>query len=470
MLNYIWLGLILAAVVIGGYKGLMPEVTTAAFDSARMAVMTLALPLLGVMALWLGIMRLAEKSGFIFIMARAVRPLMRFLFPEVPANHPAMGAMILNISANMLGLGNAATPFGLKAMKHLDELSPTPGVATNSMCTFLVINTSSVVLLSSGAMGVMAAGGATIPTAFVGTALIATFCSTTVGLFAVKFMERLPMYRIPAVTAAAPATPPPLPSPEAEAARPGAAAVELPGVPQSDPEAEAETARPKSLPGWGLGVLAVFLLAFAGLFLVQLFPVLDIFPGAHGRSANEENTAGLFVRVIETIGILAIPFIISFFVLYAALCRVSVYEEFVEGAKEGFHIAVRIIPYLVAILVAIGMFRAADGIEVISFLLKPLLEFLRFPVELLPIALLRPLSGSGTLALLGDLVATHGPDSALARTGATIAGSTETTFYVLAVYFGSVGIRRTRHAVPAGLIADVTGITAAVIVASLVFG
>lgn len=463
MLNYIWLGLVLAAVMIGGYKGLMPEVTAAAFDSARMAVMDLALPLVGVMALWLGMMRLAEKSGFIMIIARAVRPIMRFLFPEVPANHPAMGAMIMNIAANMLGLGNAATPFGLKAMKHLDTLAPRPGVATNSMCTFLVINTSSVTLVSSSAVGLMAAAGAVRPTAFIGTALVATICSTAAGLIAVKFLEKLPIYRVPA---------------EAKAKTPVLAAAgrrgDSPSLPEEteppQPEAAPEATRPQTMPAWGKLVLGVFLIAFAYLFVAQAFPTLNLLPGGAPQDGVSEESRGLFVQTIDAIGTLAIPFIISFFALYAALCRINVYEEFVEGAKEGFDIAIRIIPYLVAILVAIGMLRAAEGLELLEAGIGPLLELLRFPVELLPLSLMRPLSGSGSLALLGDLIATHGPDSVIARIGATISGSTETTFYVLAVYFGSVGIRRTRHAVPAGLIADATGVVVAVIVASLVFG
>lgn len=468
MLNYIWLGLILAAVFIGGWKGLMPEVTKAAFDYARVSVMDLALPLAGVMALWLGMMRLAEKSGFIVVLARALRPIMRFLFPEVPVNHPAMGGMIMNIAANMLGLGNAATPFGLKAMKDLDKLSTTPGVATNAMCTFLVINTSSVTLISSSAVGLMAAGGAVQPTAFVGTALIATTCSTTAGLIAVKFLEKLPMYRMPVALAPAAAVP----------AGSAASSSTDSNVPKTDDEAgtgndPADTAafeleEGEPLRAWARWILVAFVAIFLLLFLGQLFPSVRSAIGL--AAAAGEPSASIFVRVIDAIGTLAIPFILSFFALYAALAKVNVYEEFVEGAKEGFQIAIRIIPYLVAILVAIGMFRAADGLKVIGDCLGPVLTVLRFPVELLPLSLMRPLSGSGSLALLGDLIATHGPDSFLARAGATISGSTETTFYVLAVYFGSVGVRRTRHAVPAGLIADAAGIIVAVIVATIAFG
>jgi spore maturation protein SpmA len=454
MLNYIWLGLILAAVLIGGYNDVMDKVTTAAFDSARTAVMTLALPLAGLMALWLGIMRLAEKSGFIHILASGIRPLMRWLFPEVPANHPANGAMIMNLAANMLGLSNAATPLGLKAMKHLETLSPQPGVATNAMCTFLVLNTSSVQLIAATTVGLLAAAGSVMPTAFIPTALAASFCATVAGIAAVKFLEKLPMYRMPDFPAG--------PAVDAE--------IETTGG-----EDAAALVRPPPLHLWKKTVLVLLLLFFVFLFLAQLFPQID----PRGAAAAGAATPGLaeagpegpfYKRVVDAIALLAIPFILAFFTLFAALSRVNVYEEFVEGAKEGFHIAVRIIPYLVAILVAIGMFRASEGMALLETILSPLLTALHFPVDVLPIAVMRPLSGSGTLGLLSDLITTHGPDSLIARIGATIAGSTETTFYVLAVYFGSVGIRRTRHAVPAGLFADAVGITAAVIIATLVFG
>lgn len=456
MLNFIWLGLILAAVLIGGFNGTMEQVTTSAINSAETAVMKLALPLIGVMALWLGIMRLAEQSGFIFILARGIRPAMRWLFPEVPADHPATGSMILNIAANMLGLGNAATPFGIRAMKDLSTLAPRPGVATNAMCTFLVINTSSVQLVSATTVSLMAAAGSATPTAFIGTALLATICSTTAGLFAVKLLEKLPMYR--------------LRDEKTENLDPQAEA----NLPQAPPEADAMASLPKPafLAPWKKAVLALFLVFFGYLFLAQLFPALQFYPLSEAALTNGESPAAksLFIRLIDSLALLAIPFILAFFTLFAALSRVSVYEEFVEGAKEGFQIAIRIIPYLVAIMVAIGMFRGAGGIELVSSLLQPVLDVIRVPAEILPLAIMRPLSGSGSLGLLGDLFAVHGPDSFISRMGATIAGSTETTFYVLAVYFGSIGIRRTRHAVPAGLIADFVGICAAIIIATIVFG
>ncbi len=474
MLNYIWLGLILAAVVIGGATGRMEEVTGGALDSARMAVMNIALPLAGVMALWLGIMKLAEKSGIIYLIAAAIRPALGKLFPDIPREHPALGAIVMNIAANMLGLGNAATPFGIKAMRYLDQLSPTPGVATNAMCTLLAINTSSVQLVSLTTVGIFVAAGSAMPTAFIGTALVATICSTTVGIIAVKTLEKLPVFRMRAPT-------------EAEMEKFRAEA----GDPADD-EAALTMARPGPMAWWKKGVLILFFAGFGFLFASELhFPlqfwsetVENIMPhenrdddvdntneAAEAAHSEERRNPALqvFSTVMEAMALLAIPFLVGFFPLFASLQGVKVYEEFVEGAKEGFQVAVRIIPYLVAILIAIGMFREAGGIELLGVILGPFLLMVGFPVDLLPIAIMRPLSGSGTLGLLGDVVATHGPDSFTARAAGTMAGSTETTFYVLAVYFGAVGVHRTRHAVPAGLLADLAGVIAAVTVATIVF-
>jgi spore maturation protein SpmA len=416
MLNYIWLALVVLAVLMGGQAGRLAEVTTAAFEACKTAVMTIALPLAGIMALWLGMMKLAEKSGLVSILARALRPVLTWLFPDVPANHPAMGAIVMNTAANMLGLSNAATPLGLRAMQDLEKLNPRPGTATNAMCTFLAINTSSVQLIPATTVAILAAAGAKNPTQIIGTAFFATCCSTLAGIVAVKFFEKLPMYALP------PSTPP--------------------------------------LAWWATVVLLVFAAAF--VYFGWQFSAL---PDQAGR--------GLLVRVVDSISYVAIPFLLAFFPLYAALRGIKVYEEFVEGAKEGFEVAVRIIPYLVAIIAAVAMFRAAGGIDLITRALGPALAAINFPPDLLPLALMRPLSGSGANGLFAELVrpdGPHGPDSLIAQMGATIMGSTETTFYVIAVYFGSVAIRRTRHAVPAGLCADLAGITASVIICNLVFG
>jgi spore maturation protein SpmA len=431
-------------------------VTGSAFEACKTAVMTLALPLAGVMALWLGVMRLAEKSGLIHVLARALRPILRRLFPDVPSNHPAMGSMVMNMAANMLGLANAATPLGLRAMQDLEKLNPRPGVATNAMCTFLAINTSSIQLIPATTVGILAAAGSIQPTAIIGTAFLATVCSTTVAIVAVKLLEKLPLYALPAA-------PPPAPTEDLE------------------PRDDAESAPPAPIHGGWLAALAVagagfttvfFFMAFLPAQFAELANATRTFLGAGEEpftpTPGWEGKAPL-ARAVETISLLAIPVILTLFPLYAAARRVPVYEEFVEGAKEGFQVAIRIIPYLVAILVAVGMFRAAGGIDLLARLFSPILTPLQFPTELLPLVVMRPLSGSGANGIFAELVATHGPDSLLARTGASIMGSTETTFYVIAVYFGSVAVRRTRHAVPAGLLADFAGVTASILICRLVF-
>lgn len=433
MLNYIWLGLVLAAVVLGGFNDRLKEVTDASFTAAKTAVLETALPLIGITALWLGVMRLAERAGMVQSLARLLQPVLRWLFPDVPARHPAMGSMLMNLSANMIGLTNAATPLGLRAMNDLEKLNRHPGTATNAMCTFLALNTGSVQLLPTTAIGIMAAAGSLHPTAIVGTALLATMASSAAGLIAVKSLERLSAYRLP---------PAPTPLPD-------------PGHEEDDVDV---VATPPAIPG-----ARIVLVALLTLFVWLLWRLLSGAPA-------EEASGGAFVRFMNAVSLLAIPFFLAFFPLYAALRRVPVYEEFVEGAKEGFQVAVRIIPYLVAMLVAVGMFRAAGGIDLIAWGLGPLLEWLGFPTDLLPMTLMRPLSGSGTIGLFRELVSVHGPDSLVSRMGGTILGSTETTLYVVAVYFGAVNIQRTRHAVPAGLIADLAGVIASVAVCWAVFG
>lgn len=436
MLNYIWLGLVLASIVLSAItlgqnpdSTIIKDVGDAAFAACETAVMKLALPLIGLMALWLGIMRLAEKSGLVVSLARVLRPLMTRLFPDVPAEHPAMGSMLMNIAANMLGLANAATPLGLRAMQQLEKLNPRPGTATNAMCTFLAINTSSVQLIPATTVAYMIAAGATTATNIIGPAFIATLCSTIVGVTAVKLLARLPGYKLPPIPAS------------------GRGAME--GVSDA-PEAPAP-----DLTALGWAVLSAFLALFAylGYLLVQ---------------QNNEDSA--FVAFMKAVSLLAVPFMLSFFPLFAALKRVPVYEEFVEGAKDGFNVAVRIIPFIVAILVAIGMFRAAGGIDLLGRALGPTLSAIGFPVELLPLVLMRPLSGGGSSGIFNELIREVGPDSLIAKMAGCIMGSTETTFYVIAVYFGSVAIRRTRHAVPAGLLADATGVIASIIVCRFFFG
>ena len=440
MLNYIWLALVLLAVVIGGVTGHLKEVTDGAFDGARTAV-TIALGLIGIMALWLGVMRLAERAGLIQKLARGLRPVMRRLFPGVPDDHPAMGSMLMNMAANMLGLGNAATPLGLRAMGDLETLNPHPGTATNAMCTFLAINTSSVQLIPTTAIAILVAAGSTKPTAIVGTALLATLCAATVAVTSVKLLEKVPWFRV----------------------RPHEVATRAePVVKAAQPPIEQVVPR---LPGWGRVVLALLSIFFLALFVRQVFPELLGLPGGPSTPS-----ASYFVRSVSALSILAIPLLISFFILYAALCRLKVYDEFVEGAKEGFGVILKIIPFLVTMLVAIGMFKGAGGIDLLARILSPVLTPLHFPTDLLPIALMRPLSGGATLALFTDVVHRLGPDNIVSLMAATVYGSTETTFYVAAVYFGSVGIKQTRHAIPAGLLADFAGVVASVIICRAVLG
>jgi spore maturation protein SpmA len=429
MLNYIWLGLILCGVILGVLTGKTEAVTAATFDAAKTSLMTIALPLGAIMALWLGIMRLAEKSGAVEKLSSFLRPLLTRLFPEVPADHPAMGAMVMNIAANMLGLGNAATPLGLKAMQGLESLNPRPGTATNAMCTFLAINTSSVQLIPATAVGILAAAGAAHPTSIIGTALVATTCSFVTGIVAVKLLQRLPMFALPPVNGHTP----------------------LPVATESAPESAASA--PLSL--WKKLILSVYVALFAGTIW-------------HLVASRVAGTS-LPISIVQSISVVAIPFLIGFFPLYAALKGISVYEEFIEGAKEGIQVALRIFPYLVAILVAVGVFRAAGGIDILTRLLSPVLDLIGLPPQVLPLVLVRPLSGSAATGLFAEIVKACGPDSYAAQLAGTILGGTETTLYVLAVYFGSVAIRRGRHALAAGLLADAAGVAASLVICRLVF-
>lgn len=458
MLNYLWLALVTLAVLIGGATGRLREVTEGAFAMADLAVMKIALPLVGIMALWLGLMRLAERSGLVPQLARALRPGLRWLFPSVPADHPAMGSMVMNMAANMLGLANAATPLGLRAMRDLETLNPRPGTATDAMVMFLAINTSSIQLLPTTAIAILATMHAREPTAIVGTAFLATICSSVAGIAVARWLQGWRMFRAEEAAAGAPVAAPVAAAPEPEAAPPVAPLT----------------------PGgrWALGAL---LLGFVGLFAwIALAPESyraataavhgQLFPGREAAPALDLGPGGLALRAVGTLSLLAVPFMLVLFPVYAALRGVKVYEEFVEGAKEGFPVALRVIPFLVAILVAIGMFRGAGGIEALQHLLAPLLTPLGFPPDLLPMALVRPLSGSATTGLFTELVQHAGPDSLTARMAGTIFGSTETTFYVLAVYFGSVAVRRSRHALAAGLCADFVGVVASVAICRLMWG
>jgi len=430
MLNYLWLGLILCGVLLGLLTGKTEAVTAATFEAAKSSLMSIALPLGAVMALWLGIMRLAEKSGAVEKLSSLLRPLLRRLFPEVPAGHPAMGAIVMNIAANMLGLGNAATPFGLRAMQGLESLNPRPGTATNAMCTFLAINTSSVQLIPATAVGILATAGASHPTAIIGTALVATTCSFLTGIISVKLLQRLPMFALPTEGRDIPAK-----------------------AGEADNLPTASVTLPLSL--WKRLLLSAYAALFAGTIWNLMMTRLS--------------ETSLPISAIQSISLVAIPFLIGFFPLYAALRGVRVYEEFIEGAKEGIQMAFRIFPYLVAILVAVGIFRSAGGIDLLSRSLTPLLDLIGLPTQVLPLVLVRPLSGSAATGLFAEIVKANGPDSYAAQLAGTILGGTETTLYVLAVYFGSVAIRRGRHALAAGLMADAAGVAASLVICRMVF-
>jgi spore maturation protein SpmA len=451
MLNLVWVALLLAGVICAAFTGRFDALNQGALNAAKSAVMEIALPLIGVMALWLGMMRLAESAGLIQLLGRVIRPIMSRLFPEIPANHPAMGAMMMNIAANMLGVSNAATPLGLKAMAHLNDLNPKKGVATNAMCTFLALNTSSIQLVPATAINILAINGSKNPTAIVGSTLIATGIATVAAIFFVKVLERTGPFRW---------------KPQLEGVPPQDLPVE------SSKEGSAPELVTPRLQKWAIFVIGVLVALFAVTLAVRAFPYVlgDWFPLPHpstGRPAGFWDAVAMFLRALSP---LAIPFLLTFFPLYALGKGISVYSEFVEGAKEGFQIAVRIIPYLVGMLVAIAIFRESGALDLLKSGLAPFLNAVQIPTDLLPMIVMRPLSGSGSIAILGDLVKQFGPDHLLSYMAATIYGSAETTFYVVAVYFGSVGITRTRHSIPAGLLADLVGVIAAVVVCRWLFG
>ena len=395
----------------------MKDVTNAVIDYAGTAV-TIAIGLIGIMALWLGVMKVAEEAGLIRIIANALKPFTKRLFPDIPSDHPAMSSIIMNISANMLGLGNAATPFGLKAMEDMEELNPNKGTASNSMVTFLAINTAGLTLIPATAIAVRAASGSSNPAIIIGTSIFGALCATIAGVTAAKVIEKFYL-------------------------------------------------KDWNFSNWikknarQIIIVALFIIALVLFFLTGLANELTNFLSFISAEG--------FKNFIEVVSTLAIPLLIIVFVGYGVIKKVKVYESFVEGAKEGFNIAVKIIPYLVAMLVAIGIFRAGGAMDWLIYILKPITNLIGMPAEALPMALMRPLSGSGSLGVMSENLAVYGPDSFLGVLVSTFYGSTETTFYVLALYFGAVNIKSTRHAVPVGLIADVAGILGALFIVKLLF-
>ncbi|NCQ17146.1 MAG: nucleoside recognition protein [Ignavibacteria bacterium CG_4_8_14_3_um_filter_37_9] len=394
------------------------EVTNAVLDYAETAV-KIALGLIGIMALWLGIMKIAEESGLINHLASGLKPITKFLFPEIPGDHPAMGAMIMNISANFLGLGNAATPFGLKAMEELDKLNPEKGTASNAMCTFLAINTAGMTLIPATAIALRASAGSAEPAIIIGTSLVGSACATIVGITTAKILEKFPI------------------------------------------DAKDFFAWLKGNSKFILTIVSILLIAILSMTTNLLSPLKYMFSFI---------TPEAFKNFIQFVSAVAIPTIIAIFLLFGFIKKVKVYEVFVEGAKEGFNVAIRIIPYLVAMLMAIGIFRAGGAMDWLIFTLRPFTSLIGLPPESLPMAIMRPLSGSGSLGIMAETMAVHGPDSFIGILTSTFFGSSETTFYVLAVYFGAVNIKRTRHALAAGLMADIAGVLGALFIVKLLFG
>ena len=436
-MNAVFLAIVFIAFLVGGYHQVnwvpaapdsvspMAALTTAMVESAGGSV-TLAIGLVGMMALFLGLMKVAEAGGLLTIIAKTLRPLMVRAFPDVPADHPAMGAMILNLSANALGLANAATPFGIRAMQELDTLNPVKGTATNAMALFLAINTSSVTLLPTGVIALRASAGSSDPAGILSTTLFATCMSTVAAFVAVKVYQRFS-----AIEAAGPHGP----AVRADAEAPA------PAADTPDVSAEASTG---AYPMW---VSATALAAVIGLIPLAV---------VYGQTISPWIIPGLMVALLG----------------FGAARGVRVYEVFVDGARDGFNVALRIIPYLVAILVAVAMFRASGALEILVGLLTPVTSPLGLPAEALPMALMRPLSGSGAYGILASIIQNPaiGPDSYTGYLVSTIQGSTETTFYVLAVYYGAVQVRRIRHTLAAALTADLAGIAGSVIACSYLYG
>ena len=409
VLNYIWLGFFLVAFAIAAVKLLFfgdvdvfPAIMNSTFDTARTAF-EISLGLTGVLSLWLGVMKIGERGGVVDVLARWLSPVFTKLFPDVPKGHPVVGNIFMNIAANMLGLDNAATPLGLKAMEGLQQLNPKKDTATNPMIMFLVINTSGLTIIPVSIMVYRAQAGAAQPTDVFIPILLATFCSTLAGIVATSLYQRINLLNRTLLL---------------------------------------------TLGGMSAGVAAI----------IWGFSRMD-------RAMM--NTVGT-----TTANVLLFTIIILF-LLAGVRRRVNVYDAFIEGAKEGFTTAVRIIPYLVAILVGVGVFRASGAMDWLVDGMAWLVRQSGLPsdwVTALPTALMKPLSGSGARGMMVDAMATYGADSFSGRLSCIFQGSTDTTFYLLAGYFGSVGIRYTRHAVACGLLADLAGVVAAIGVCYLFFG
>jgi spore maturation protein SpmA len=409
VLNYIWVGFFLVALIVAvlrlvmlGDTAVFTAIVTSTFDTARTAF-DISIGLTGVLTLWLGLMRVGELGGAVNVLAKLTRPFFRRLFPGIPPDHPAHGSIIMNFASNMLGLDNAATPLGLKAMQEMQTLNPEKDTATNAQIMFLVLNTSGLTIIPISIMVYRAQMGAADPTDVFLPILFATYVATLIALIAVALVQRINLL---------------------------------------DP------------------VLLAWLVGVTGLVAVVM---------VYMSNAPQET-----VQTVSTVIANVVLFgVICAFVLMAALRNVNVYEAFVEGAKEGFGVAIKIIPYLVAMLVAIGVFRASGALDLIVEGIGSLLVALGLPTDVvpsLPTAFMKPLSGSGARGMMVDAMKTYGADSFTGRLASTFQGATDTTFYVIALYFGSVGVRKTRHAIACGMIADVAGVLAAIFVAYVFWG
>ncbi len=409
MLNLVWIFFFLAAFVTALFKFIFldqpqvfAELMTAMFSASKSAF-DIALGLTGILSLWLGIMRIGERGGFIQLLTRGLAPLFSRLMPEVPKNHPALGAITMNIAANMLGLDNAATPLGIKAMQELQAINPKPDAASNAQILFLVINTSSVTLFPVTIFTYRAQLGAANPTDVFIPILLATFVSTLAGLLAVAFVQKI-------------------------------------------------------------NLLDRVIMAYLG-GLSLLVVSLTLYFGGLPQPAMLEQSALISNVILYSL--------VVTFICGAAFKGVNAYEAFIEGAKEGFQTAITIVPYLVAMLVAIGVFRASGALDLLGEPMRYVAGLLslddRF-IDALPTALIKPFSGSGARAMMIDTMETLGADSFAGRLASIIQGSTETTFYVLAIYFGAVGIKNSRHAIACGIIADFAGVVAGIVVAYWFFG
>ncbi|MEE1232849.1 MAG: nucleoside recognition domain-containing protein [Phocaeicola sp.] len=409
VLNYIWIAFFLAAfitaairLVFMGDTSVFPEIINSTFESSKTAF-DISLGLTGVLSLWMGIMKVGEAGGVIQFFSRILSPVFCRLFPDIPKGHPVTGSIFMNLAANMLGLDNAATPLGLKAMEGLQELNPKKDTATNPMIMFLVLNTSGLTLIPISIMVYRAQLGAAQPTDVFVPILLATFFSTLTGILAVSAYQKIPLINKPMLL----------------------------------------------LLGGVSVVVATIIWAFTTLSREEM----------NLYSTNFANVF-LFLIIIGFIGA-------------GIRKRINVYDAFIDGAKEGFSTAVRIIPYLVAILVAIGVFRASGSMEFLIQGIAKIIEWCGIDssfVGALPTAIMKPLSGSGARGMMVDAMNTYGADSFVGRLACIFQGSTDTTFYILAVYFGSVGVSKTRHAVTCGLLADVAGIIAAICMGYLFFG